>query len=332
MNQYLKDLSSLIINCNFDNTYKMAWAKSIVEIISELHLEEMEADSEIEIDFERIAQKFIQYYWNQSAYFDLLQGSNIKKQPEILTHTKNLIEAYYTHIGDRKAQNFIKVLPFKSEDLNHQYQLTLKETVKVLKQDVCWRFKNLNGKTIDIYRLDKPNGKIFFRQEHGHFIKENSLLLLQLINYRWTQMLETFNVSPKIAMKVRVTNDNVEIKRASLKKYRTYLDLEFKDREIRCFYCGDIIPENEISLDHVIPWSYMYSDDLWNLVYCHKSENSMKQATLVDEEIILKVEERNKRLLRLLEEKGIDDKNVQELKLSLEKSWLKQFWMSYRGA
>ena len=58
----------------------------------------------------------------------------------------------------------------------------------------------------------------------------------------------------------------------------------------------------------------------------------MKQAALVDEEIILKVEERNKNLLRLLEENGINDKNVQELKLSLEKSWLKQFWMSYRGA
>lgn len=87
-----------------------------------------------------------------------------------------------------------------------------------------------------------------------------------------------------------------------------------------------------MSLDHVIPWSFMYSDDLWNLVYCHKSENSSKQATLVDEETIMKVEERNRLLLQLLEQEGIDDKNVQELKLSLEKSWLKQFWMSYRGA
>ena len=92
------------------------------------------------------------------------------------------------------------------------------------------------------------------------------------------------------------------------------------------------IPENEMSVDHVIPWSFMYSDDLWNLVYCHKRENSSKQAMVVDEETILKVEERNRLLLQLLEQEGIDDKNVQELKLSLEKSWLKQFWMSYRGA
>ena len=87
-------------------------------------------------------------------------------------------------------------------------------------------------------------GSYFSRKEDCYVIKEISLLLLQLINYRWTQMLEAFNVSPKIAMKVRVTNDNLEIKRANLKKYRTYLDLEFKDRDIRCFYCGGIIPEN----------------------------------------------------------------------------------------
>lgn len=332
MNQYLNDWSNLIINCNFDNTYKMGWAKSIVEIISEIKLEEIDGTGDIEIDFQNIANKVLQYYWNQTIYFNLFQGSNIKKQPEILTHTKQLIEAYYTYQGDRKPKNFIKVSALKNEELDQMYQVTLKNIVKVLKQDVCWRFKNLNGKTIDIYRLDKTNGKLFFRKEDCKVIKDNSLLLLQLINYRWTQMLEVFNVAPKIAMKVRATNDNLEIKRANLKKYRTYLDLEFKDKEIRCFYCGEVIPENEISLDHVIPWSFMYSDDLWNLVYCHKSENSAKQATLVDEEIILKVEERNRILLQLLEQEGIDDKNVQELKLSLEKSWLKQFWMSYRGA
>ena len=77
-------------------------------------------------------------------------------------------------------------------------------------------------------------------KEDCEIIKDNSLLLLQLINYRWTQMLEVFNVAPKIAMKVRATNDNLEIKRANLKKYRTYLDLEFKHKEIRCFYCGEV--------------------------------------------------------------------------------------------
>ena len=109
MNQYLNDWSNLIINCNFDNTYKMGWAKSIVEIISEINLEEID-DVGLEIDFHNIANKMLQYYWNQTIYFNLFQGSNLKKQPEILTYTKQLIEAYYTYQGDRKPKNLLEFL------------------------------------------------------------------------------------------------------------------------------------------------------------------------------------------------------------------------------
>ncbi|WP_223546843.1 HNH endonuclease domain-containing protein [Priestia aryabhattai] len=30
---------------------------------------------------------------------------------------------------------------------------------------------------------------------------------------------------------------------------------------------------NDISVKHIIPWYYMFSNDLWNLVYFHKKEN-----------------------------------------------------------
>ena len=32
------------------------------------------------------------------------------------------------------------------------------------------------------------------------------------------------------------------------------------------FYTGDELDMDDISVDHVIPWSFMYSDDIWNLV------------------------------------------------------------------
>jgi len=34
MNTYIKDWHNLILNCSFDNTYKMAWAKSLIELAS----------------------------------------------------------------------------------------------------------------------------------------------------------------------------------------------------------------------------------------------------------------------------------------------------------
>ena len=39
-----------------------------------------------------------------------------------------------------------------------------------------------------------------------------------------------------------------------------------------CFVTNRPISPNNLSIHHVIPWSYMYSDDLWNLVYVDKIE------------------------------------------------------------
>lgn len=33
------------------------------------------------------------------------------------------------------------------------------------------------------------------------------------------------------------------------------------------FYTGNELDMDDISVDHVIPWSFMYSDDIWNLAY-----------------------------------------------------------------
>ncbi|WP_372453341.1 HNH endonuclease domain-containing protein [Priestia aryabhattai] len=71
----------------------------------------------------------------------------------------------------------------------------------------------------------------------------------------------------------------------------------FEDGQRKCFYCNEVIDDTDISVDHVIPWSYMFSDDLWNLVYCHKGENSHKSNRLPSEEDIIRLENRNVLLL-----------------------------------
>ena len=37
-----------------------------------------------------------------------------------------------------------------------------------------------------------------------------------------------------------------------------------------------INPIDKVDVDHILPWSFLYSDDLWNLVYSHRSCNSSK--------------------------------------------------------
>ncbi len=106
--------------------------------------------------------------------------------------------------------------------------------------------------------------------KYPELIKEYSDILFELINYRWTQKLEEFNHSPRISKKVLGT-DRERVRRGSLSKFRKYLDLENPHRI--CFFTNRPLSDQELSIDHLLPWSYLYSDDVWNLVYVERGYN-----------------------------------------------------------
>ena len=96
-NDFYKRFTKIIRECNYDNTYKMAWAKALVEICSNNNLDE----ENISITLTEIAHKFLKYYWNQTIYFDLIQGSNPTKPPVILSLVKSLIDKYFVAINKK---------------------------------------------------------------------------------------------------------------------------------------------------------------------------------------------------------------------------------------
>lgn len=64
-------------------------------------------------------------------------------------------------------------------------------------------------------------------------------------------------------------------KNTQLKRFWKYLDLENKSRI--CFQSDvPLIEGNNLSVDHVIPWSYMFSDDIWNLLYIDKAKTRQR--------------------------------------------------------
>ncbi|WP_218923226.1 HNH endonuclease domain-containing protein [Bacillus sp. AFS017336] len=302
MNDYLNQWHKLILNCNFDNTYKMVWGKALVEL--SLNVSDDYENDIVVFDFKDIAVLCLKYYWNQIIYFNLIQSANIKKPPEIVGITKQLINVYFEKRGSVQPVRFEKI-DFDSIGLTNNYFTSVKKIIKTLKQDICWPFMNLNSNTYEIYNLDRIEGKVYFTKQNAILLKIHNDYLFTVINYRWTQMLEGFNYSPRISRKVRAIDED-KIRRSSLKKFHKYIDLVFEDGIRKCFYCGEAIIENDLSVDHVIPWSYMFSDDLWNLVYCHKGENSEKSNCMPLENDILRLEERNKVLLQEI------DKNTKD--------------------
>ncbi len=153
-------------------------------------------------------------------------------------------------------------------------------------------------------------------KEQHILIKEYSFVLSQLLNYKWAQLLEKFNNAPRIASKVKGISDNT-IKRKNLSKYKNIL-LKNNNYQAIDFYTGQILDDNDISVDHVIPWSFMYSDDIWNLVLTSKSNNSQKSNSTPTQEIIDKLKQRNEKLLETI----TDPTYKQELEVAISKKLL----------
>ena len=154
-------------------------------------------------------------------------------------------------------------------------------------------------------------------------LKEYSFVLSQLLNYKWTQLLEKYNSSPRIASKVKGISET-EIRRNSLTKYKNILlnnSLDPID-----FYTGKVLADNDISVDHVIPWSFMYSDDIWNLVLTSKSHNSSKSNHIPSLDDILKLKERNQILLETIS----DPKIKSQLEIAINNDYVDKFYQAIK--
>ncbi|MGN1276233.1 MAG: HNH endonuclease domain-containing protein [Floccifex sp.] len=316
MSDYIKLWITIIENMNNDNTYKLAWGRAILECI-------VEKKHGTVITFQEIAYKMLKYYWNQIDFFQLKQSPG--KKPVIVQETEKCIDFVQ---GKRKSTIpiwFDKAEYFLKEDKAF-YQKEIQKIATTLTHDVSWRFQYVNKEMLNVYELNIKEKTVTFTKEQIMDLKEYAFVLSQLLNYRWAQLLEKFNHCPKIASKVKGISD-AKIRRNNLTKFKEILLMQMEKGKIIDFYTGDILKENEISLDHVIPWSFMYSDDIWNLVITSRSNNSSKSNSIPSQNIINKLEQRNVDLLHQLPE---SNKYYNELKLAIDNNYVEKFYMSMK--
>ncbi len=295
--EYIRDWLTIIEQMSNDNTYKLAWGRAVVECVA---LENYtESDGTAVIRFDDIALNMLKYYWNQLFFFHLKQSPYKDKDPIICRDTEKLIEIYKNVSSNQFPVWFDKATAELEKNNKPAFDATVKHISKTLHENVSWRFKNVPNRVIDIYEYHKSNSTITLDIEEALLLKEYSAVISKLLNYKWAQLLEKFNFAPKIASKVN-SIANAKLKRNSLAKYKDELLKEFENKNITDFYTGQQLSSSEISVDHVIPWSYMYSDDIWNLVITSRRNNSSKSNAIPSGEAIAKLKERNKIIEPLL--------------------------------
>lgn len=322
MNEYLSKWIRIIEEMKNDNTYKTSWGRAIVECA---YLEEFEIkDDTVIMHQTSIVNKMIKYYWNQTFFFGLSQG----KSPVILKHVKLMIEKYKNDVSTypvpwNEAESFFI---FKNKKF---YDAKVSAIISNAKINVCPRFKNVSNKeTLDIYEIDNQKKLLYFKLQDINVIKEYAFVLSKLFNYKWAQLLERFNTAPRISSKVSAAAQR-EIKRKSLKKYKDLLLDFYKNREIRDFYTDEIIDINNVHIDHVIPWSFVFSNDIWNLVITKSSVNISKSNRPPTEAALKKLRIRNSKLLNYFEE--LNNPIKKEIQYSLEHNVVEKLYVNMKG-
>lgn len=318
MNPYIEQWLRVIDGMNNDNTYKLAWGRAIVEIC---HFSTLSDESKLEIHFDEISEYFLKYFWNQSYFFKLYQGP-AKSKPRVQQITEEMILEYQKKSKSKLPVWFDIAKPVLLGD-TEWYSKMIKRISSAIKVDVCWRFTKVGKDDIQLYILDRENRILTLTKDQVEIIRDHAFVLSQLLNYRWAQLLEKFNSSPRIAMKVMGISEE-SIRRSNLSKFKQVLLTQFQDGKVTDFYSGELLDSNDISIDHVIPWSFMYSDDIWNLVITSKSHNSRKSNTQVGEDDIQRLKERNSKLIEIVPENYRND-IIASIELRLVEKFYFQF-------
>jgi CRISPR/Cas system Type II protein with McrA/HNH and RuvC-like nuclease domain len=147
---------------------------------------------------------------------------------------------------------------------------------------------------------------------------------MKLINYKWTQLLERYNVAPNIAKKIKASSE-LKIKRSTNEKQKNLLIEFFDNTIIRDFFTGEAIEEEFIEIDHVIPWTFLYSDEIWNMVLVSTKKTQSRNQKAPTKTEIEKLKRRNVVLCEKLQ--STNRKEKRDMEFAIENKLVDKFFV-----
>jgi hypothetical protein len=281
----LQRLGTFFRNTDFSSSYKPVFLKSIIDLADYDEGEQNNVkkllghqwikrtpDDKLQVELDFLAIRFSKYYWDMYYRFRLRQSH---------TPSDVNIHKFFKDTDENPLH------PPSLEDLADEKHQELRKNVikRSIKPEVLGKL----NKDLGLYEIVKGKNHILFEHAIVEFFQKFNGILNPAINYVLTRYLERINFSPRIAEKVRgiPTRDHLTTReKEELLKFHGDA----------CFYCERAAERYHI--DHVIPFDYLFSTELFNSVLACASCNSQKLNRLPNEEIFAKVLGRNKKLAR----------------------------------
>ena len=267
-----------------DNTYKLAFARFLLEYA--------ESETKTEVSFEKIAKYFLKYYWPQICNSKLFQSAidsqsiDEKRKPKIVQILNSeFSEPYYPSTFEKisqkepkKINNCIKKIEkecFKIVTFAFQRVKEGNDNLDVSPMFFKYKIKGRKPSRPDQVYVDFNYG-IILNPYALDFLKRFNGLLRNAVILQWAKFLEPLNIGyPQIIKSIES-----EFEPRCLQKERRLLEDLEDDIPDRCFYCEQILKKDEINVEHIIPYSYLKHNKMWNLTLACRKCNCKKLGSL----------------------------------------------------
>lgn len=234
-----------------------------------------EDGSDVIVDLNFIAARFLRYYWSLLFKFKLKQEATSKTI------------AVYRILKECENQIGVKSIPSKKILCSdHLSELRLKTIKEGIKPQVLRKLLN----DCKIYTINKNSTSIVIKKEIISYMKENKKILEAALNHMIAGYLEKCNSSPNISTKLEEKINRTTLKKDEFSKI-------IKMQNFCCFYCGKKV--NDFAQEHFIPWNFLFDTQNFNIIAACQTCNSSKNDNLADEIYLDKLLDRNDKLDKL---------------------------------
>lgn len=259
--RFLRQFQELLAEGGFVATYKFA----LLQALADLSVEHGSTpDGSLPLHVEQIAEKFIEYYWNQARPFQKqVLRQNTRGQAEVVRLVEEFREQADGRLGRLQAsQKEWSSIKHRVATIIINMPLWKLQTFGSRQNEFLYRQSDFNDRTIRLL----PGVPEAFRIFHP--------LLTSMIRGAWMTQIHRIKgnrdiLGPGAELEAFLFGTD----RNSLTQYRELLR---RHQAGECFYCGRKVSD-EGALDHFVPWSRYPLDLGHNFVFSHKGCNNAKR-------------------------------------------------------
>lgn len=268
--RFLQDVQAVLEDGQFVSTYKFALLIALADLAVERG---PDPDGRLVLPLAAIADKFIEYYWQQSALFLGAGGAQVLRQ------SSGLQAAVVAALVEQRAA-FATLAALRADPI--AYRRLRVQVGRVIRVMPLYKLQVVGGRPREfLYAHALQAEAIVLEPGVAHHLRAFHPLVTGLARERWAAMVRRL---PRNRALIGPGQDLERFLFASAREDLAALagrlaDLQHGD----CLYCHKALVRGQVHVDHFIPWSLHRLDAPPNLVAAHVRCNLHKRDHLAAE-------------------------------------------------